>query len=151
MHRLVARVFGLLTVSAELLILSGCATPRIYPICNYDGEGGGLSTSRTDVSSFVRGVAGKDAEIEFSPNERYIAVLATSDGHALLSKVWPSAGCLGKSRYDVEYMKFKGCVYMLQRALENDGIAPLGVDSDSLSDDSTFYCGLPLQSESRAK
>lgn len=135
--------------SAVLLIIAGCTTPRVYPICNYNSEAGGVSTSEDDVSTFIRGVAGEKTEIQYSPNYRYVIIKTTNHSHEMLRKVWPSAACIGKSRYDVEYLKFKGCVYMIKKALDNDGIAPLGGDSDSLKPDSTFYCGTPLSINSK--
>lgn len=133
-----------------LTLLNACASTRFYPVCNYSGESGIQSATRQSVLNFVRATAAADTFVVFSPNDRFVVVKATWDQHSKLSLVWPRVGCLGDARYDVEYLKYRGCVYMLQQALENGGIPPLGELSDSL-DQSTFYCGRPLSAAQSGK
>lgn len=125
--------------------ICGCTSAKFYPICSYDSEGGEVITSQASIAKFIHGVVGERNNIAFSPNDRFVMVRASSASHEKLSQVWPSAACIGKNRYDVEYQKFKGCVYMIKSALATNGIPALGNESDSLNDDSSFYCGVPLE------
>ena len=125
--------------------LSGCLSTRIYPICYYDG-GDSVKASRDDISKFVVGVTGSRSSIAFSPNERFIVLEALESKHQALTEVWPRVGCIGKSRYDVEYLRCAGCVYMIQDAIRGGGVPRIGTVSDSIQDSSIFYCGMPLAS-----
>ena len=133
-----------LLVLALAVSVSGCAATKVYPICHYNGEGGTIAAKRDDIVKFIGAVAGADSAVAFAPNERLVAVRTTDSGHVALSKVWPRVGCLGQSRYDVEYKKYLGCVYMIEQAIKDNGLPAKGKSSDSVTDDAAFYCGLPL-------
>jgi hypothetical protein len=95
---------------------------------------------------FVHSVVGNDAQVAVSPNERLVTVRALPEKQEALSKAWPRIACVGQTRYDVEYKTYKSCVYLVETALKQDGIPPLGAWSDGLDDD-TLYCGHVLGKE----
>lgn len=133
-------------VAAALVLMScaGCA-PRFYPLCVFgpDPRVPSLNALVKRTEAFVRGIVGEDARVAISPNERMVVVETHFAGHEALAKVWPSAACIGQTRYDEEYLKYKTCVYLVREALKNEGIPSPGKWSDGLGN-GTVYCGHPL-------
>lgn len=134
-----SKFFGFFTLCFSFL---GCASTKIYPVCYYDSNE--TQANREDISKFVTSVAGDSALISFSPNDRYISVETFDSKHQTLAQVWPRVGCIGQTRYDVEYLKYAACIYMIQDAIQNGGLTKIGKVSDSILDTANFYCGLPL-------
>ncbi len=125
----------------SLTLLSGCEVTRIYPLCVFGPDPRVTSDEalRRQVEAFIGNVAGADSKSEVSTNERFVSVDAFLWSHSKLRTVWPRAACIGQTRYDVEYAKYKACVALIEAAMKDKGIPPLGEWSDGIGD-STVYC-----------
>lgn len=125
--------------------LSGCTSVKYYPLCVFGPDPKIKSRqelfNRTE--KFVRTIVGEDAQIEIAPNQRVVVVKTDELHHEELAKVWPTAGCVGQTRYDVEYKQYKSCVYLIEKALSREGVPLPGKWSDALGS-STVYCGQSL-------
>lgn len=127
---------------AAVILVSGCAHTRVYPLCVY-GRPPSVQTVdelRKNVRSFIVVTAGEGTSVDIGPNDRVVAVKTFKRGHERLLHVWSRAACIGPTRDELEYKDYKQCVELIDAALKKNGIPPLGEWSDGLGD-ATLYCG----------
>lgn len=86
-------------MASTYLMLGGCATPHLYPICYYNTPPSRIiadaySSSMKEV--LVTAVNGRrDIAVSASPDGRWLVANVTRMENKNVSKVWPRLGCIG--------------------------------------------------------
>jgi hypothetical protein len=122
--------------------MSGCSTPKFYPLCIYDTPPGITTNEQVhkNIKEFVGAVTTRKSDVAISSNNRVVAINAYVWEHSKLEKIWPRYACIGTSGYDEKYSNYKECVRLLQDAIDHHRLTELGGASDGLGSD-VLYCG----------
>ena len=131
---------------ALAFLLAGCTELRQYPLCVFgpDPKVGSNEQLRKRLEKYVRELVGESARLAISVNERIVTIETDDRTHSAIALAWPRAACIGQTRYDAEFRKYKSCVYLLETSMQGNGLPPLGDWSDAVNQD-TFYCGTTLR------
>lgn len=132
-----------LAMGCCLVALAGCANEqRFYPLCVFGPDPLVSSQAALEASllEFVQLTGGSYADIAISPNGRVVSVVAPATAQASLAVGWPRAACVGQTRTPAEFAMFRACVEMIEAALANNGVPPLGESSDALGQ-GLLFCG----------
>lgn len=140
------RAMRFVAAIALTLLYAGCTKLRHYPLCVFgpDPKVGSNAQLRKKLEKYVRELVGENARVAISVNERIITIETDDRTHSVIALAWPRAACIGQTRYDAEFRNYKSCVYLLETAMQGNGLAPLGDWSDAINQD-TFYCGTTLR------
>lgn len=102
-----------------LVGLQGCATVKLYPVCQYIGPAGERDRAAFtgSVRSVVKEVSGQETAVTILPNLRYASVRIPQWRHEELERLWPSIGCVGTYSNSLDRAKYAACQKYIRESL----------------------------------
>lgn len=118
------------------VVLSSCATSRLYPVCFYNGippSGDARSVFYVNMSRALRNALGASntLEISVSPDGRWMLAEATKRQNVAAAHVWPRIGCVGSASRSDEVRAEAACVAYVRQFVENENYLAFGNAKDA--------------------
>lgn len=122
-------------IFGAIFLFSGCATPRLYPICFYNEP----PTTRVSheyfpkMKSTLQAALGKARSIEVieTPDGRWFVAWATEYENSSAAKVWPRIGCVGSALTSSGVLAEMACVEYLREFVKNKNYFTFGNAKDA--------------------
>lgn len=118
------------------LLLSSCATSRLYPVCFYNSippSGNARSVFYETMSSALRSALGASdtLKISVSPDGRWMLAEATRHQNVAAAHVWPRIGCVGSASRSDEVRAEAACVAYVRQFVEKENYFAFGNAKDA--------------------
>jgi hypothetical protein len=126
------RLFGILSA----MLLSSCATSRLYPVCFYNGRqptGDAHGSFYAEMKNSLRTALGASTTLEIgqSPDGRWLVAEATKRQNSAAAHVWPRIGCVGSANYSDQVRAEAACVAYVRQFVENENYFAFGNAKDA--------------------
>jgi hypothetical protein len=125
----------ILSAGVFVLLIQGCATPHLYPVCVYTEE----HFNTKELRNFYQQLTGilqaalssqRAVNITASPDGRWLLADTTSGENADASAVWPRIGCVGNA-VDSNSVKMEAdCVSYIRQFVANENYFEFGNGKD---------------------
>jgi hypothetical protein len=123
----------LLCLLAVLPAVTGCASTRLYSVCQYAGPV--PASEQVQFADSIRqvlfriGISDPQKDADLLADQRYLVLRARPSQHKQLAESWPALGCLGRYGDSNERAKYAACMEYLRLSVASN--AP-GLPEDEL-------------------
>lgn len=122
-------------VLISVLLISGCATMKPYPVCFYDSRAPDIAIQKEHVSSLETVLKNSASNVSVSHDGRWIIAKTTWYQHRNLSKMWPRISCIGRVTSGTEVKQYQDCIYYIEELLETQDYSTLDVKNNVTDSD----------------
>lgn len=123
-------IISVIVYSFVVLSSSGCASPKLYPICFYKDKPDNVTLDTVFIprlkQSFSAVTNQAHEKITISPDARWMIVSTTDAQNKKLLEMWPRIGCIGPAGSASEVKLQIDCIDYVQSFIQERKYTELG-------------------------